>query len=90
MHHKIKGNNIVILDCQKYDGLEKRYVDYTIPEMLEMVESDEPRCYVLVHTSKKEFYKKFLYEPQPVESHLNHFLSNHLNAEIVAKNIHST
>jgi hypothetical protein len=31
--------------------------------MLEMVESDDARCFVLVHTSKKEFYKKFLHEP---------------------------
>lgn len=26
----------------------------------------------------------------PIESHLNHYLANHLNAEIVAKNIHNT
>jgi pre-mRNA-splicing helicase BRR2 len=58
--------------------------------MLEMVEAESARCYVLVHSSKREFYKKFVYEPLPVESHLNHFLSNHLNAEIVAKNIHNT
>ena len=62
--------------------------------MLEMVESSIDRestnFMLLVHAPKKEFYKKFLMEPLPVESHLNHYLSVHLNAEIVAKNIHTT
>jgi pre-mRNA-splicing helicase BRR2 len=89
----------VILDNYKYDGLDKRYVDYSIPEVLEMIESagdkvleenkeKEPaRCLFLTHAPKKDFYKKFIFEPIPVESHLNHFIANHLNAEIVAKNI---
>ena len=33
----------------------------------------------------QEFYKKFLYEPFPVESHLDHFLADHINAEVVTK-----
>jgi len=45
------------------------------------------KCLVFCHTPKKEFYKKFLFEPFPVESHLNHFINNHLCAEIVAKTI---
>jgi activating signal cointegrator complex subunit 3 len=39
---------------------------------------------VLVHDVKKNFYKKFLYEPFPVESSLLEVLPDHLNAEIVA------
>lgn len=39
---------------------------------------------VLVHDQKKNFYKKFLYEPFPVESSLLEVLADHLNAEIVA------
>ena len=84
---------MVVLDNYKYDGLEKRYVEYSISEMLEMIESahgQESRCFVLVHTPKAEYFKKFLFEPLPVESHLNHFLANHLNAEIVAKNVNTT
>ena len=36
---------------------------------------------------KKHFYKKFLYEPFPVESSLLNVLPDHLNAEIVAGTI---
>ena len=42
---------------------------------------------VLVHDIKKEFYKKFLYEPFPVESSLLSVMANHLNAEIVSQTI---
>lgn len=39
---------------------------------------------------KKNFYKKFLYEPFPVESNLLCVLPDHLNAEIVAGTIGTT
>ena len=42
---------------------------------------------VLVHDIKKGFYKKFLYEPFPVESSLLNVLADHLNAEIVSGTI---
>ncbi|KAG8141197.1 putative U5 small nuclear ribonucleoprotein [Naja naja] len=34
-----------------------------------------------------DFFKKFLYEPLPVESHLDHCMHDHFNAEIVTKTI---
>ena len=40
---------------------------------------------ILCHTPKKEYYKKFLNEPVPVESHLDHFLHDHMSAEVVTK-----
>lgn len=40
-----------------------------------------------VHDIKKTFYKKFLYEPFPVESSLLDVLPDHFNAEIVAGTI---
>ncbi|XP_026680431.1 activating signal cointegrator 1 complex subunit 3-like [Diaphorina citri] len=39
---------------------------------------------VMVHDAKKNYYKKFLYEPFPVESSLLPVLPDHFNAEIVA------
>lgn len=39
---------------------------------------------LFVHDIKKEYYRKFLYEPFPVESHLLDVFPDHLNAEIVS------
>lgn len=49
-----------------------------------MLNSD---CIPQVHDVKKNFYKKFLYEPFPVESNLLTVLPDHLNAEVVAGTI---
>ena len=43
----------------------------------------------MCHTPRKEYYKKFLFEPFPVESHLDHFLHDHMVAEIVNSSITS-
>lgn len=42
---------------------------------------------VFVHDIKKNFYKKFLYEPFPVESNLLQVLPDHINAEIAAETV---
>lgn len=42
---------------------------------------------LLCHTPRKEYYKRFLLEPLPVESHLDHFLHDHFNAEVVTRTI---
>lgn len=42
---------------------------------------------VFVHDQKKDFYKKFLYDPFPVESSLLTKLHDHINAEIVTGSI---
>ncbi len=47
------------------------------------------RCVLMCHTPRKEYYKKFLYEAFPVESHLDHSLADHMNAEIVSRNVTS-
>lgn len=38
-------------------------------------------CSSQVHDAKKNYYKKFLYEPFPVESSLLPVLPDHFNAE---------
>ena len=50
-------------------------------------EDTDGKCVILCQASKKDFFKKFLYEPLPVESHLDHCLHDHFNAEIVTKTI---
>jgi activating signal cointegrator complex subunit 3 len=47
------------------------------------------KAVIMVHEPKKNFYKKFLYDPFPVESSLGKVLHDHLNAEIVSGTIQS-
>jgi pre-mRNA-splicing helicase BRR2 len=48
---------------------------------------DVGRCVVLCHAPKKEYLKKLLHDPLPIESHLDQFLHDHINAEVVTKTI---
>lgn len=41
----------------------------------------------MCHAPRKEYYKKFLFEPYPVESHLAYTLHDHLAAEVVTKTV---
>jgi pre-mRNA-splicing helicase BRR2 len=50
-------------------------------------EADKCVAVVMCGQVKKDFYKKFLFEALPVESHLDHALHDHFNAEIVTKTI---
>lgn len=91
-HSVPPGNSslVVILGTQIYEGSEHRYVDYPISYLLEMVgfcgsEADSMvmgRCLVLTNTSKKEYYRKFLTEALPVESHLHGYLHDGFLGEI--------
>uniref|UniRef100_A0A7S0D2D4 RNA helicase n=1 Tax=Amorphochlora amoebiformis TaxID=1561963 RepID=A0A7S0D2D4_9EUKA len=85
---------VILMGTQSYDGSEHRYVDYPITSVVQMMgracrplKDTNGKCTIYCYTPKKEFYKKFLYEPFPVESHLDHMLHNHLNAEIVTRRI---
>lgn len=85
---------VVIKGTEYYDGKLKRYVDMPITDVLQMMGragrpqfDDSGVAVVLVHDLKKNFYKKFLYEPFPVESSLMGMLPDHINAEIVAGTI---
>jgi hypothetical protein len=47
------------------------------------------RCHVLCHAPKKDYLRRLLQEPLPIESHLDHALSEHLNAEVVTRTVES-
>ena len=56
----------------------RRYVDFPITDVLQMMgRAGRPQydrhgvAVIMVHEPKKSFYKKFLYEPFPVESSLH-------------------
>uniref|UniRef100_A0A7I4Y827 U5 small nuclear ribonucleoprotein 200 kDa helicase n=1 Tax=Haemonchus contortus TaxID=6289 RepID=A0A7I4Y827_HAECO len=85
---------VVIMDTQFYNGKYHVYEDYPIGDVLHMVglanrpgRDPDAKCVLMCQSSKKDFFKKFLYEPLPVESHLDHCLHDHFNAEIVTKTI---
>ncbi|KAM1340459.1 hypothetical protein ACFX2H_038850 [Malus domestica] len=85
---------VIIKGTEYYDGKAKRYVDFPITDILQMMgRAGRPqfdqhgKAVILVHEPKKSFYKKFLYEPFPVESSLREQLHNHINAEIVSGTI---
>ncbi|CAN9514188.1 unnamed protein product [Ophioblennius macclurei] len=87
---------VIVKGTEYYDGKSRRYVDYPITDVLQMMGragrpqfDDQGKAVILVHDIKKDFYKKFLYEPFPVESSLLSVLSDHLNAEISAGTISS-
>ncbi|XP_060815776.1 activating signal cointegrator 1 complex subunit 3 [Bombus pascuorum] len=85
---------VVIKGTEYYDGKQHRYVDMPITDVLQMIgRAGRPQfdtagvAVVLVHDLKKNFYKRFLHQPFPVESSLLAVLPDHINAEIVAGTI---
>ncbi|CAI0434744.1 unnamed protein product [Linum tenue] len=82
---------VVVMGTQYYDGRENAHTDYPVADLLQMMgHASRPlldnsgKCVIFCHAPRKEYYKKFLYEAFPVESHLHHFLHDNFNAEIVA------
>ena len=69
-----------------YDAKIGGYVDFPVTDVLQMMgRAGRPQfddvgvvC-IFVHAPKKEFYKKFLYEPFPVESKLAGALHDHVS-----------
>ena len=66
---------VVVKGTEYYDGKTRRYVDFPITDVLQMMgRAGRPQydehgvAVILVHDIKKHFYRKFLYEPFPVES----------------------
>ncbi|KAF8983689.1 hypothetical protein BGZ46_009737 [Entomortierella lignicola] len=87
---------VVIKGTEFYDAKSQKYVDFPITDVLQMMGragrpqfDQEGIARIFVHDAKKNFYKKFLHEPFPVESSLHLHLDDHLNAEIVGGTIKS-
>ncbi|XP_072381205.1 activating signal cointegrator 1 complex subunit 3-like isoform X2 [Diabrotica undecimpunctata] len=85
---------VVVKGTEYFDGATKRYVDMPITDVIQMVgRAGRPQfdttgiACVMVQENKKNFYRKFLFEPFPVESNLLEFLPDHVNAEIYNGNI---
>ncbi|KAJ3152645.1 activating signal cointegrator 1 complex subunit [Geranomyces variabilis] len=87
---------VVIKGTEFYDAKVRGYVDFQITDVLQMMGragrpqfDDSGVARILVQDVKKNFYKKFLHEPFPVESSLHTCLPDHLCAEVVSGTIKS-
>ncbi|KAJ0245473.1 Sec63 domain-containing protein [Hirschfeldia incana] len=81
---------VVVMGTQYYDGRENTHSDYAISDLLQIMgRASRPlldnvgKYVIFCHAPRKDYYKKFLYEAFPVESHLQHFLHDNFNAEVV-------
>lgn len=91
---RIAAYFVVIMDTQFYNGKNHSYEDYAVTDVMQMIgkanrplDDHDAKGLLMCQKSKKEFYKKFLTESLPVESHLDHRLHDHFNAEIVTKTV---
>ena len=87
---------VIVKGTEFFDAKQGRYVDFPVTDVLQMMgragrpQFDETgvAC-IFVHEPKKNFYKKFLHEPFPVESSLHNQLHEHINAEIASGSLHN-
>ncbi|VEL15052.1 unnamed protein product [Protopolystoma xenopodis] len=86
---------IIRFSDKDYNGKIHAYEDYPVVNLIQMVlgranrpgiESDA-KAVILCQTGKRDFIRKFLHDPLPIESHLDHALHDHYNAEVVTKTI---
>ena len=93
-YHAPRSNNVIILGTKYYEGKEHRYVHYsvnTINEMIGIVKSDANKnngnLLILTDSEVKDYFKKFIMEPLPIESylyyHVQDFILNEIGSSIV-------
>ena len=87
---------VIVMGTQYFDGHEHRYVDYPIAEVLQMFgRSGRPEVdrmskgLLMVPSVKRDYYRKFLNEALPIESHLPSYLHDAFVSEISTKMIAS-
>ena len=85
----LSAHLVVIMGTQYYNGREYAYTDYPVTNLLQMMgHASWPlvdisgKCVILCHAPRKDYYYKFLYEAFPVESHLQYYLHDSLDAEV--------
>ncbi|EOD51861.1 putative pre-mrna splicing protein [Neofusicoccum parvum UCRNP2] len=93
----VNAHLVVVMNTQFFEGREHRYIDYPISEILQMFgKAGRPgqeklsRGVLMVPAVKRDYYKKFLNEALPIESHLQVFLHDAFVAEISTRMISST
>lgn len=87
---------VIVMGTQYFEGREHRYVDYPLSEILQMFgkalrpsKDGRGRGVLMLPQVKRDYYKKFLNEALPVESHLHNYLHDAFVTEISTKMIES-
>ena len=88
------AKTVVVMGTQYYDSMGQAANDYSMSDLLHMVGmagragvDAKASCTLMCHTPRKEYYKKFLFEPLPIESHLDATLHDALCSEVVSKTV---
>lgn len=87
---------VVVMGTQYFEGREHRYIDYPLSEVLQMFgkalrpsKDGRARGVLMVPGTRREYFKKFLNEALPVESHLHNFVHDAFVTEVSTKMIES-
>jgi pre-mRNA-splicing helicase BRR2 len=87
---------VIVMGTQYFEGREHRYIDYPLSEVLQMfgkatrpLKDKISRGVLMVSAVKRDYYKKFLSEALPIESHLQVYLHDAFVSEISTKMIES-
>ena len=86
---------VIIMGAHFYEGKEHCYIDYPVMDVLQMMgracrpmEGERSPCVLMCQQTRMDFYKKFLTEGLPIESHLpTHLLHDYFLADIPVKTI---
>ena len=88
---------VIVMGTQFFEGREHRYIDYPISEILQMfgkatrpLDDKSSKGVLMVPAVKRDYYKKFLNEALPIESHLQVNMHDAFVSEISTKIIGST
>ncbi|XP_075988982.1 U5 small nuclear ribonucleoprotein l(3)72Ab [Anticarsia gemmatalis] len=87
-------HTVIVADTHTYNGKLHAYEQYPITTVLQMVgracrplDDDSAVAVLMCVAHHKTFFTKLLNDCLPLESHLDHRLHDHMNAEIVTKTI---
>ncbi|GFE55676.1 DEAD-box helicase [Babesia ovis] len=85
---------VIIKGTEYYDGKTKKYVDYSVTDIMQMVgragrrvHDKEAYAYIYTETRKVDFYKAFMFSPFPAESSFHERIIDSMNSEIASGTI---
>ncbi|EDR26206.1 U5 small nuclear ribonucleoprotein 200 kDa helicase, putative [Entamoeba dispar SAW760] len=85
---------VIIKGTEYFDGKKHQFVDMPLTDVLQMMGragrpqyDNEGVAVILTYEPKKDFLRKFLFEPFPLESYFETVMADQLNAEIAVGNV---